>query len=287
MPPLSGVDEPLLAIYESQLEAAASSTSWPALVAADIEQVIQADTRCCFALLPALCHHLPSLTTSNVDLIYHLVAMGEPAQLYGLVSQLVCGDLLLFGDRALEAVRASSAWEVYEQQSMWRLLQAEAQCNSASLESLVVTTLADVDASGREDDMETFSGIMMLLRGRVPTASLGYAVLSVNPSKNSTFAPCIMSQWLVRDAKLIGEVIAETYQRARDDEAAAGHILRNLTAWLRKPVCQSAPIAEMLRSWCAGVHLVALSEAHQGGGFREALQQLHTELAPESAATHE
>jgi hypothetical protein len=183
-------------------------------------------------------------------MIYHLIATGEPAQVRCLVSQLLCGEVVLFGAQALQVVRASLAWEVYEQQSLWQLVSAEAQCavGSVDVEDLVVTTMDDVHRSGGEHHAEVLSGILMLLRGRAPTAAVAYAVLSVDPATSSVFAPCVMSQWLARDVQLISAGLAAAYQMAQDDAVGARRVLDNLSIWLRKPVCQSEPMAEMRRA---------------------------------------
>ncbi|RKP23492.1 hypothetical protein SYNPS1DRAFT_30759 [Syncephalis pseudoplumigaleata] len=143
---------------------------------ADVQLIQEQYPETCFGCLFALFQHLPDMAVGNEPLVHTLVSVIEPKDLFDATCHLIKGQWRLFGP-ACEAVLREMlhAWDALEQMNAWQLLQAELVASPDEADVLVGHLLQIIDATVHQDAL---AGLLALLRGLCPTASLVHVILS-------------------------------------------------------------------------------------------------------------
>jgi len=154
----------------------------------DMAICAEADASQVPAMLCTLTWSAPELVLDNPKVVqWCVVAICEPKFLFSLCSQLLCGEVQLFGADAATVVAASLAWEAYEQQYLWQLMGSQAIGDLPAQTGFVIGVLPLLDSE--QTHPEALSGLAHLLRAVPPNEELLAALLQLQPEGSPQRGP--------------------------------------------------------------------------------------------------
>ncbi|KAK2564653.1 Integrator complex subunit 3 [Acropora cervicornis] len=203
-------DDERLTMYEDFVNASRGEKTLQVCLIEDLRVCQQYDIRAFRYIISSIYKKFPEHVVGNTDILHMLVGNMEPRQLNQLVSEIMLGELTIFGeDSKLDTLLESTLeWESFEQQCVWHLIQAE----DVLLESFVNI----LPSLKQNQHAEALANLLILMKSVSPSMDFLTPMLSMEcleKRPGNPFSVSLLRYWAQECprelAQLIGQLLCK------------------------------------------------------------------------------
>ncbi|XP_067057405.1 integrator complex subunit 3-like isoform X2 [Acropora muricata] len=237
-------DDERLTMYEDFVNASRGEKTLQVCLIEDLRVCQQYDIRAFRYIISSIYKKFPEHVVGNTDILHMLVGNMEPRQLNQLVSEIMLGELTIFGeDSKLDTLLESTLeWESFEQQCVWHLIQAE----DVLLESFVNI----LPSLKQNQHAEALANLLILMKSVSPSMDFLTPMLSMEcleKRPGNPFSVSLLRYWAQECprelAQLIGQLLCKQASATKKRKNSKNQPVANLELvlchldWLHK-ICQ-------------------------------------------------
>lgn len=237
-------DDERLTMYEDFVNASRGEKTLQVCLIEDLRVCQQYDIRAFRYIISSIYKKFPEHVVGNTDILHMLVGNMEPRQLNQLVSEIMLGELTIFGeDSKLDTLLESTLeWESFEQQCVWHLIQAE----DVLLESFVNI----LPCLKQNQHAEALANLLILMKSVSPSMDFLTPMLSMEcleKRPGNPFSVSLLRYWAQECprelAQLIGQLLCKQASATKKRKNSKNQPVANLELvlchldWLHK-ICQ-------------------------------------------------